>query len=65
MASFAAGSSIGLWAGPALWWRFSGGRLDAASGPLMAARLGGAVLVALSGWALTHGLWERVYAALC
>ena len=65
MASFAAGSSVGLWAGPALWWRFSGGRLNAASGPLMAARLGGAVLVALSGWALTHGLWERVYAAWC
>ena len=65
MASFAVGSGLGLWAGPALWWRFSGGRLDAASGPLTAARLGGAVLVGLAAWALGHGLWERLNPALC
>ena len=65
MASFAVGSGIGLWAGPALWWRFSGGRLDAATGPLTAARLGGAVLVGLSAWALGHGVWERLNPALC
>ncbi len=65
MASFAVGSGLGLWAGPALWWRFSGGRLDAATGPLTAARLGGAVLVGLSAWALGHGVWERLYPALC
>lgn len=65
MASFGAGSSIGLWAGPALWWRLTRGRLDAASGPPTAARLGGAVLVGLSVWALGHGLWERLNPALC
>jgi sulfite exporter TauE/SafE len=65
MASFAIGSSVGLWAGPALWWRFSGGRLTAATGPATAARMGGAVLVGLSAWALGHGLWERLNPALC
>lgn len=65
MASFAIGSGFGLWAGPALWWRFSGGRLTASTGPLTAARLGGAVLVGLSAWALGHGLWERLNPALC
>jgi sulfite exporter TauE/SafE len=65
MASFAVGSGFGLWAGPSLWWHFTGGRLDAATGPLTAARLGGAVLVGLSGWALGHGLWERIVPALC
>ena len=65
MASFALGSGLGLWAGPALWWRFSGGRLTAASGPSSAARLGGAMLAGLSAWALGHGLWERLYPALC
>ena len=65
MASFALGSGFGLWAGPALWWRFSGGRLDAATGPLTAARLGGAVLVGLSAWSLGHGLWERLNPVIC
>ena len=65
MAAFALGSGLGLWAGPALWWRFSGGRLTAASGPSSAARLGGALLAGLSAWALGHGLWERLNPALC
>lgn len=65
MASFAIGSGIGLWAGPSLWWRFSGGRLTAATGPLTAARLGGAVLVALSAWALGHSLWMRLNPEVC
>ena len=65
MASFAVGSSIGLWAGPALWWRVSGGRLTAATGPLTATRLGGAVLVGLSAWALGHGVWERLNPTVC
>jgi hypothetical protein len=65
MASFAVGSGVGLWVGPALWWRFSGGRLDATTGPITAARLGGAVLVGLSAWALGHGLWERLNPTLC
>jgi len=65
MASFAIGSGIGLWAGPSLWWRLSGGRLTAATGPLTAARLGGAVLVALSAWALGHSLWMRLNPEVC
>jgi uncharacterized protein len=65
MASFAIGSGLGLWAGPALWWRFSGGRLTAATGPTSAARLGGALLAGLAGWALGHSLWERLNPVLC
>jgi sulfite exporter TauE/SafE len=65
MAAFAVGSGFGLWAGPALWWRFSSGRLDAASGPLVAARLGGALLVGLSAWALGHSLWQGLNPVLC
>jgi sulfite exporter TauE/SafE len=65
MASFAIGSGLGLWAGPALWWRFSGGRLTAASGPSSAARVGGLLLAGLAAWALGHGLWERLNPVVC
>ncbi len=59
MAAFATASSIGLWAAPALWRRFG-----AAGQGRLAARIAGALLAGASGWALGHGLWERV-AAYC
>ena len=73
MAGFAGASAAGLLLGPALWWRFSGGRpavgTDAARGsaigaPSTAVRWAGAALAAASAWALGHGLWVRC-AAWC
>jgi sulfite exporter TauE/SafE len=68
MAAFAITSSVGLVAGPALWMRWSGGAGSGVVAGLVASqwavRLAGAGLVAASGWALGHGLWERVV-ALC
>jgi sulfite exporter TauE/SafE len=58
MGVFAASSSIGLAAAPALWSRMS------ARANAWAARACGAALLTASGWALGHGLWERVV-ALC
>lgn len=66
MAAFAIGSSLGLWAGPALWWRWSRGRPGgAATGwftPALAIRLAGAGLAAASAWALFHDLAVRAIA---
>ena len=60
MGAFAATSSLGLAALPALW---AGSTASARAGnwPIRAA---GATLYVTAGWALGHGLWERV-AALC
>lgn len=56
MAAFAATSSLGLWLPASLWGRLpSGARATA-----WAWRLAGAALVAAAGFALGHGLWERV-----
>jgi len=67
MAGFAVGSMPALAVAPWVWgrWRAVSGR--SASPQLVAAlgfRAAGAGLVLGSGWALTHGLWER-FAAWC
>jgi hypothetical protein len=64
MAAFALGSSLGLWLGPALWWRLGapGSRWLASGG--WAVRLAGLGLAGASAWALGHGLWLRI-AAWC
>ena len=73
MAGFAGASAAGLWLGPALWWRLSGGRpavgtaaarSSAIGAPSTAVRWAGAALAAASAWALGHGLWMR-FAAWC
>lgn len=65
MAGFAAASAAGLVLGPALWWRWSGGRgLGGAAPATLAVRWAGAALALASAWALGHGLWMRV-AAWC
>lgn len=64
MAAFAIVSSIGLVAGPSLWLRLSGGAGASLVAGQWAVRLAGAGLAAASGWALGHGMWERVV-ALC
>ena len=73
MAGFAGASAAGLWLGPALWWRLSGGRPavgtaaargSAIGAPSTAVRWAGAALAAASAWALGHGLWMR-FAAWC
>nr|WP_298233582.1 sulfite exporter TauE/SafE family protein [uncultured Azohydromonas sp.] len=60
MAGFALGSSLGLWLGPALWWRLGapGSRWLASGG--WAVRLAGLGLAGASAWALGHGLWQRI-----
>lgn len=60
MASFAAVSSLGLWLPGGLW----AGLPRGSRGHAWALRAAGALLVAASGWALGHGLWQRV-ADLC
>ena len=64
MLSFSATSSLGLVAVPVLASRQVGGRLNLLQSPVWAVRLAGLALAAGSGWALGHGLWQRV-AALC
>ena len=64
MMAFAATSSLGLGLYPALWSRWIARAGGAVQANAVAARLAGAVLAASSGWALSHGLWQRV-AALC
>ncbi len=67
MAGFVIGSAPALAAAPWVWsrWQALGG---SAASPAQVARLGfrvaGAGLVLGSGWALTHGIWER-FAAWC
>ena len=60
MASFAVASSLGLWLPGAVWARAPMG----AGQTSWALRAAGASLVVASGWAVGHGLWERV-AAFC
>lgn len=71
MGGFAAASATGLWATGWLWARSLGrtqGGAPGRSGTLTAGtwvvRFSGLSLAAASGWALGHGLWERV-AAFC
>jgi uncharacterized protein len=65
MAAFAFGSAIGLWAGPALWWRLSQGRVDARTGPLLAVRASGLMLAAVSAWGVGMSVWQRLNPAVC
>ncbi len=69
MAAFALASSIGLVAGPALWFRLLPRLRGTASagassddGGALALRLAGAMLVASVGWTLGHGLLEPLQA---
>ena len=56
MAAFAITSSVGLGVYPALWsTHMSGARASA-----WAVRVAGLALAVTSGWALGHGLWQRV-----
>jgi len=67
MAAFVLGSMPGLLAAPWAWARWQA-RRGAALAPGQIATLGfrvaGLGLIAVSGWALTHGIWQRV-AAWC
>ena len=67
MAAFALASMPGLIAAPWAWARWQawrGATLAPAQVAVLGLRIGGCALVLASGWALTHGLWERV-AAWC
>jgi sulfite exporter TauE/SafE len=67
MAAFTAASLPGLAAAPWAWarWRASLGGASASDRvAVLGHRIAGGGLVVASGWALTHGLWERV-AAWC
>ncbi|MEP7295280.1 MAG: sulfite exporter TauE/SafE family protein [Burkholderiales bacterium] len=67
MAAFAAGSMPGLAAAPWAWARWQARRGSAVAPAQVAAlgfRIAGAGLVAASGWALTHEIWQR-FAAWC
>lgn len=57
MASFAAASGLGLVLGPVLMRRLFG---FGEEGMRWAVRVAGLGLAAASGWALSHGLWQRV-----
>jgi sulfite exporter TauE/SafE len=61
MAVFALASSAGLVAGPAMWWRITGGSTTlAGQAPGWALRLAGLALATAAGWAIGHGLWQRI-----
>lgn len=67
MAAFALGSMPALLVAPWAWARWQAWRGEALPAAQVAAwgqRIAGLGLVAGSGWALTHGLWQRV-AAWC
>ena len=67
MAAFAAGSMPGLALAPwayARWQALRGGAAAPAQAATLGYRVAGFGLVLGSGWALTHGLWQRV-AAWC
>lgn len=64
MAAFALTSSTGLSLAPVIVRRWAAGDGRAGRFPGWAMRIAGLGLVATSGWALGHGLWERI-AALC
>jgi hypothetical protein len=58
MAAFALASSTGLLFAPWLWRRL--GRIGSARAERLAARAAGAMIIALSSWALGHGMWQQV-----
>jgi sulfite exporter TauE/SafE len=62
MGGFALTSATGLLAVPWLWARAGGRGQVGALSSQWAVRVSGACLLAASGWALSHGLWERVSA---
>ena len=70
MAAFAIGSMPGLALAPWAWarWRafraWRGGAAAPGQVAVLGFRIAGVGLVGVSGWALTHGVWERV-AAWC
>lgn len=70
MAAFALASAPGLVAAPWVWARIgaargtNGGALAPRQVSALGFRAAGAGLALVSGWALTHGLWER-FAAWC
>lgn len=67
MAGFAIGSAPALAAGPWLWARWQalrGSTVSSAQVAVLGFRVAGGSLVLASGWALTHGLWQR-FAAWC
>lgn len=61
MGAFAVASSAGLLLAPWVWHRFLAGP-DAAARERWVVRSAGLLLVAASGWALGHGLWQQVVA---
>ena len=61
MAGFAVVTAVGIGAGPWLW-RHLGGRAAGAQAAAWAVRSAGLMLVAASGWALGHGLWQPLLA---
>jgi sulfite exporter TauE/SafE len=60
MAGFALVSATGLWLGPGVW-AWLGGPAVATRAATWGARLAGGALALASGWALTHGLWIRLW----
>jgi hypothetical protein len=62
MAGFAVASATGLLAMPRLWSRVGGHARADGVAAAWAVRVSGACLLLASGWALGHGLWERVSA---
>jgi len=64
MAAFAVTSSIGLSVVPLIVRRWASPRMPTTRSMGWAVRLAGVGLVATSGWALGHGVWQRV-AELC
>ena len=64
MAAFAITSTAGLAIVPAVALPWGGTRLARFKSSGWAVRAAGIALAAASGWALGHGLWERVV-ALC
>ncbi len=63
MSGFALASSTGLWLAPWVWGRAMGGD-GVAERERWAVRAAGLLLLAGSGWALGHGLWQQI-AVLC
>ena len=65
MAAFAIGSMPGLAAAPWVWARWQslrGGAITPERVAVLGFRVAGAGLALVSGWALTHGIWQRIVA---
>lgn len=62
MGAFAVGSMPALVVGPWVWarWKATKGGAAAADAGALGFRVAGGGLVIASGWALTHGVWEKV-----